>query len=100
MTDTQVDDINVVSQELLMPPAELKRKLPMSETARETLTKGRETVRNILDRKDPRLFIRIGPCSMHQVGAAKESGRRLKARAEKVSEGSELVIGVYSEKRR
>src|SRR5690554_8101564 len=100
MTDTQVDDINVVSQELLMPPADLKRKLPMSETARETVTKGRETVRNILDRKDPRLFIVIGPCSIHDVEAAKEYARRLKALAEKVSETIYLVMRVYFEKPR
>ena len=100
MTDTQVDDINVVSQELLMPPNELKRKLPMSEKARKTVTSGRETVRNILDRKDPRLFIVIGPCSIHDLDAAKEYARRLKTLAEKVSETIYLVMRVYFEKPR
>jgi 3-deoxy-7-phosphoheptulonate synthase len=100
MTDTQVDDLNVVSQELLISPAELKSKLPMSEKARQTVTEGRETIRNILDRKDPRLFVVIGPCSIHDVDAAKEYAQRLKALAAKVSESIYVVMRVYFEKPR
>ncbi|MDQ2078026.1 3-deoxy-7-phosphoheptulonate synthase [Marinimicrobium sp. ABcell2] len=100
MTDTQVDDLNVVSQELLISPAELKSKLPMSEKAKQVVTEGRETIRNILDRKDPRLFVVIGPCSIHDVKAAKEYAKRLKGLAEKVSESIYVVMRVYFEKPR
>ncbi|WP_347332843.1 3-deoxy-7-phosphoheptulonate synthase [Marinimicrobium locisalis] len=100
MTDTQVDDLNVVSQELLTSPADLKRELPMSDKAREVVTQGRETIRNILDRKDHRIFVVIGPCSIHDVEAAKDYAKRLKKLADEVSDTIYVVMRVYFEKPR
>jgi|SRR5690554_5544931 len=100
MTDSQLDDLNVVSQELLISPAELKRELPLTETARRVITEGRATIRNILDRKDHRIFVVIGPCSIHDVEAAKDYAARLKALAEEVSDSIYVVMRVYFEKPR
>jgi 3-deoxy-7-phosphoheptulonate synthase len=100
MTDTQVDDLNVVSQELLISPAELKKELPLSEKAKATVTNGRATIRNILDRKDHRLFVVIGPCSIHDLEAAKDYAQRLKKLAEEVSDSIYIVMRVYFEKPR
>ncbi|UTF60730.1 3-deoxy-7-phosphoheptulonate synthase [Gilvimarinus sp. DA14] len=98
--DAAVDDINVVSQELLISPAELKRELPLSDSARKVITEGRATIRNILDRKDPRIFVVIGPCSIHDVEAAKDYAARLKKLAEEVSDTIYVVMRVYFEKPR
>jgi len=100
MTDTQIDDLNVVSQELLISPADLKRELPMTDKAREVVTQGRETIRNILDRKDPRIFVVIGPCSIHDVDAAMDYAQRLKRLADEVSDTIYVVMRVYFEKPR
>lgn len=100
MTDAQVDDLNVVSQELLISPDALKTALPLTETARKVVTEGRETVRNILDRKDPRIFVVIGPCSIHDVDAAKDYASRLKKLAEEVSDTIYVIMRVYFEKPR
>lgn len=100
MTDTQIDDLNVVSQELLISPADLKRELPMTDKAREVVTQGRETIRNILDRKDPRIFVVIGPCSIHDVDAAMDYAQRLKKLADEVSDTIYVVMRVYFEKPR
>ncbi len=100
MTDIQVDDLNVVSQELLISPAELKATLPLSEKARDVVTHGRAVVRNILDRKDHRIFLVIGPCSIHDVEAAKDYAQRLKKLAEEVSDTLYIVMRVYFEKPR
>lgn len=100
MTDIQVDDLNVVSQELLISPAELKAELPLSEKARDVVTKGRAVVRDILDRKDDRIFLVIGPCSIHDVEAAKDYAQRLKRLAEEVSDTIYIVMRVYFEKPR
>jgi 3-deoxy-7-phosphoheptulonate synthase len=100
MTDAQVDDLNVVSQELLISPAELKSKIPLTTTARAAVTQGRETIRNILDRKDPRIFVVIGPCSIHDVDAAKDYAQRLKKLADEVSDSIYIVMRVYFEKPR
>lgn len=100
MTDAQVDDLNVVSQELLISPAELKQKLPLTDKARAVVTQGRATVRNILDRKDHRIFLVIGPCSIHDVEAAKDYAQRLYKLAEEVSDTIYIVMRVYFEKPR
>ena len=65
-----VDNINVVSQEVLISPAELKRELPITDRASDTVTEGRATIRRILDRDDHRLLVVIGPCSIHDPKAA------------------------------
>jgi 3-deoxy-7-phosphoheptulonate synthase len=100
MTDSQVDDINVVSQELLISPDKLKAKLPLSDRARSVVTDGRAVVRNILDRKDHRIFVVIGPCSIHDVEAAKDYAQRLKKLADEVSDTIYIVMRVYFEKPR
>jgi 3-deoxy-7-phosphoheptulonate synthase len=99
-TQTPVDDLNVVSQELLISPEQLKTSLPLSDKAREVVTQGRATLRNILDRKDHRIFVVIGPCSIHDVDAAKDYARRLKTLADEVSDTIYIVMRVYFEKPR
>ncbi|MBQ0753868.1 MAG: 3-deoxy-7-phosphoheptulonate synthase [Gammaproteobacteria bacterium] len=100
MTDTQVENLNIASQQTLITPGELKAKLPLSDAARETVAKGRQAVQDILDRKDHRIFIVIGPCSIHDLKAAKEYAERLKVLADKVSDTLVLVLRVYFEKPR
>jgi 3-deoxy-7-phosphoheptulonate synthase len=100
MNSTKLDDINVVSQELLISPAQLKVELPLTEKARSTVTDGRATIRKILDRKDHRIFVVIGPCSIHDVDAAKDYAMRLKKLAEEVSDTIYIVMRVYFEKPR
>lgn len=95
-----VDNVNVVSQEVLISPAELKRELPISEKASETVRQGRETVRRILDREDHRLLVVIGPCSIHDPKAAIDYANRLKKLAEEVSDTLFIVMRVYFEKPR
>ena len=68
----QLENLNVEQQEVLITPEQLKARLPVSEDVREAVNGYRETVRNIVDRKDPRLLVVVGPCSIHDVEAAKE----------------------------
>lgn len=98
--DMQIEDVNVRSTELLITPAALKDELPLSPTARETVLTGRQTIRNILDGKDHRLFLVVGPCSIHDLKAAKEYAQRLNVLAEQVKDTLYLVMRVYFEKPR
>lgn len=100
MSQTKVDDVNIASQTLLITPKEIKEKLPLTDKARATVAEGRDTIRNILDRTDPRLFIVIGPCSIHDTKAALEYAERLKALSDEVSDVIYLVQRVYFEKPR
>ncbi|TLM76320.1 3-deoxy-7-phosphoheptulonate synthase [Microbulbifer harenosus] len=100
MTTQQFDDLNVLSQDILITPQALKAELPVSDTAETTVAAGRAAVRNILDRKDHRLMVVIGPCSVHDVDAAMDYAHRLKAVADQVSDTLLIVMRVYFEKPR
>ncbi|WP_111891993.1 3-deoxy-7-phosphoheptulonate synthase [Acinetobacter sp. MB5] len=100
ITSADIDDINIQSIQPLVTPAQLKEELPLSEKAYETVLKGRETIRKILDGEDKRLFVVIGPCSIHDPKAAHEYAERLKALSEKVKDTLYLVMRVYFEKPR
>lgn len=100
MTTQQFDDVNVVSQDILITPEALKSELPVSEAAETSVAAGRAAVRNILDRKDHRLMVVIGPCSVHDVDAAMDYAKRLKALTDKVSDTLLIVMRVYFEKPR
>ena len=96
----RVNNVNVVSQELLPTPAQVKRELPLSPRAEQTVVAGREVVRNILAQRDPRLFVVVGPCSIHDLRAAEEYATRLKALADEVADTLVLIMRVYFEKPR
>jgi 3-deoxy-7-phosphoheptulonate synthase len=100
MSDKQVNNINVLSQSLLPTPADIKAKLPLTATAEEVVLTGRQQLCDILDRKDHRLFMVIGPCSIHDVDAAMDYAQRLKALSEEVQDSLMLVMRVYFEKPR
>lgn len=95
-----VENLNVVSQEILITPSDLKRELPMSAAATNTVVEGRTTIRNILDRKDHRIMVVIGPCSIHNVDEAIEYAQRLKTLADAVKDTIYVVMRVYFEKPR
>lgn len=100
MADLPIDDLNVASNETLITPEQLKREIPLTAQAERTVTEGRSAIRNILDGTDHRLFVVIGPCSIHDIKAAHEYADRLKALSEEVRDTLLLVMRVYFEKPR
>jgi 3-deoxy-7-phosphoheptulonate synthase len=100
MIAQDLENINVTSFASMPTPEALHAKLPLTDAASDTVTKGREDLRNILDRKDKRLFVVVGPCSIHDPVAGLDYARRLKALQEEVKESMLLVMRVYFEKPR
>lgn len=100
MTDTRIDDINIGANKALISPDRLKASMPISKQIADTVISGRETIRNILDRKDHRLFVVVGPCSIHDPKAAIEYGKKLVQLQEAVKDSLYLVMRVYFEKPR
>jgi len=96
----QLDNVNVSSQEVLITPEQLKKELPLSDIAQKAVTDGRDTINNILSRKDHRIFVVLGPCSIHDIEAAKEYAHKLKTLSDKVDDTLYLVMRVYFEKPR
>jgi 3-deoxy-7-phosphoheptulonate synthase len=93
-------NVNVVSSELLPTPEEIKRELPASPRAQRCVLEARAVIRDILERRDPRLFVVVGPCSIHDLEAAREYAARLRGLAARVSRTLYLVMRVYFEKPR
>ena len=100
MSDQQINNVNVVSQELLPTPEQVKAALPLSPKAEETVLQGRETVRRILEHQDHRLFVVLGPCSIHDIKAAEEYAKRLRRLADELGDSLFLIMRVYFEKPR
>jgi len=100
MAEFRTENVNIRSIELLITPEALKTELPLSDKARETVLSGRETIRNILDGKDHRVFLVLGPCSIHDVKAAHEYAERLKTLSDEVADTLYIVMRVYFEKPR
>ena len=100
MSEQQVNNLNVLSQDVLITPEALKQNIPLSESAERTVIEGRQTIQRILDREDPRLLVVIGPCSIHDPEAARDYARRLRKLADAVSDSLYIVMRVYFEKPR
>ena len=100
MSNNQVHNINVDSQNILVTPERLNDTLPMSDAVRATVSESRQAIWDILDRKDPRLFVVVGPCSIHDTEAAMDYARRLKVLADEVADTLLIVMRVYFEKPR
>ncbi|PIE45325.1 MAG: 3-deoxy-7-phosphoheptulonate synthase [Gammaproteobacteria bacterium] len=96
----QLRNIHIVSQEVLLTPAELRAAYPVTQQVLETVLQGRKVIENILDRKDDRIFVIAGPCSIHDLASAMEYAERFKRLAEEVAEHIYLVMRVYFEKPR
>lgn len=100
MSNSEVHNINVDSQVVLITPEQLWEALPMSDPVRATVAASRQVIWDILDRRDHRLFVVVGPCSIHDTEAAMDYARRLKALADELSDTLYIVMRVYFEKPR
>ncbi len=96
----QTENLNVLAVEVMPSPDEVKEHIPLTEKAVGTVLSGRRTVEAILDGRDRRLFLVVGPCSIHDPVAGLDYARRLQALAEEVSDTFLMVMRVYFEKPR
>jgi 3-deoxy-7-phosphoheptulonate synthase len=98
---SRTDDQRIADVTPLPPPEHLIRFFPISGTPMEKLVLNtRQSIRDILAGKDPRLLVVVGPCSIHDPAAAVEYARRLKPVREQYKDTLEIVMRVYFEKPR
>jgi 3-deoxy-7-phosphoheptulonate synthase len=95
-----LENLNVVSQQTLLPPSELHENIPASAQATATVSRARQTLEDILSGRDPRLLVVVGPCSIHDTVAAMDYAHKLKALADELSDRLFIVMRVYFEKPR
>lgn len=95
-----VFNVNIRSQEVLITPYALKKELPVAEAALKHVQQFRQSISDIIQHKDKRLLVICGPCSIHDVKAAREYALRLKALHDELGEHLFIVMRVYFEKPR
>ncbi len=95
-----VDDVRIREIKELSPPAHVLREFPASEPAAATTYEARAAIHRILHGADDRLLVVVGPCSIHDVDAALEYARRLKAERDRHAADLVILMRVYFEKPR
>ena len=96
-----IDDRNLTELRPLMPPRELRRKLPISEAAAARVVAGRSGLRDAIHGRDAeRLVVIVGPCSIHDVEQALAYAERLQRAAAPLAGELHVLMRTYFEKPR
>ena len=96
----QVRDLRIERTVPVTTPARLLEELPLTDDQAEVVLRGRAEIGAVLDRNDDRLLVVVGPCSVHDVEAAREYAQRLAARAGELRDDLCIAMRVYFEKPR
>jgi 3-deoxy-7-phosphoheptulonate synthase len=97
---THLNDIHVNAEHVLITPDALRQELPLPDADRNFVMASREVIANIIHKKDPRLLVICGPCSVHDIASAKEYARKLKKLHDTYKDTLYIVMRVYFEKPR
>jgi len=95
-----LNNVNLTSERILVMPKALKKVLPMSEENKRFVSASRRTISDIVHKRDPRTLVISGPCSIHDIVAAKEYALKLKKLQQKTASTQFIVMRVYFEKPR
>ena len=97
---TNITNINIRELTNLPSPEFYQKKYPSSEQQTSLIKESRKTIENIIEGKDSRLLLLMGPCSIHDTKAGIKYAEKLKELADKVSKKIYIVMRVYFEKPR
>jgi len=96
----KTSDLHVVETRPLIPPSRLHNDIPLDYTSANTVSKTRRSIQNILHHDDQKLLVIVGPCSIHDLEAAKEYSKYIKNFREIYKDKLEIIMRVYFEKPR
>jgi 3-deoxy-7-phosphoheptulonate synthase len=96
----RTDDVRIREIKELVPPTQVLGDFPLSDKAASTTFETRQAIHRILHGADDRLIVIMGPCSIHDVKAAKEYARNLREAAGQVAVELLVLMRVYFEKPR
>src|SRR6202158_2180043 len=96
----RTDDVRIKWTKVVLPPVFLEEEMPMTERASSTIVQARAEISDILQARDHRLLVVVGPCWIHDPKAAHEYATLLKTAIENLSADLRIVMRVYFEKPR
>lgn len=100
MLKDKLNNVRIKKEQQLITPDEIKALFPLDEELENQIALSRQHIIDILDRKDPRLLIVCGPCSVHDTESALEYAHKLKKLSDELSDKLFIVMRVYFEKPR
>ncbi len=95
-----IDDLRIKWTKVVLPPVFLEEEMPTTESAAATVVQARREISEILSGRDRRLIVVAGPCSVHDIDAAREYASRLREAVAELSSELRIVMRVYFEKPR
>ncbi|MFG0263996.1 MAG: 3-deoxy-7-phosphoheptulonate synthase [Rhodopirellula sp. JB055] len=96
----RTDDLRIGAIKNLMSPSELLSEIPASDEISRTVADGRAAIQNVLQKKDDRLLVVVGPCSIHDPDSARQYAEKLAVEQKKYADDLLIVMRVYFEKPR
>ena len=91
-------DIRIINTQELISPKDIISQLSPTESGIKTIVDTRSEIKNILDKTLKKFLIVVGPCSIHDIDAAKDYAIKLKNLKNSLSENSLVIMRVYFEK--
>ena len=96
----KTDDLRIINTQELISPKDIISQLSPSKPGIDTIIDARLEIKDILEKKSKKFVIVVGPCSIHDVDAAKEYAVKLKKLKNSLSENSLIIMRAYFEKPR
>ena len=95
-THPRTDDLRIKKLRPLIPPAILLEEMPVTDDLATSISRHREEIQAILRGDDPRLLVVVGPCSIHDVAAARDYAARLAPLAHELAGSPRLMLKLAS----
>ncbi len=100
MQQDTINDVHISSEQVLVTPSQLKEELPLSDAAYQYVLNARKVVSDIVHKRDNRVLVISGPCSIHDIKSAKEYALKLKKLHDELQNEFYILMRVYFEKPR
>jgi len=96
----KTDDLRISGLQEVLPPEELHREYPITESASDTIHSARQAIHDILQGSSDRVLVIVGPCSIHDTKAGREYANLLKPLIDELADELCIVMRIYFEKPR
>ncbi|MBO2604472.1 3-deoxy-7-phosphoheptulonate synthase [Shewanella algae] len=100
MQSSNIENVHISAEQVLITPEELKQQLPLSDHGYRYILSARKTVSDIVHKRDNRVLVVTGPCSIHDIESAKEYALKLKKLHDELKDQFFILMRVYFEKPR
>lgn len=99
-SEDSAEDVRILGYNPLMPPALLQTEIPPSQNTKKTVARGRKDSIDIISGRSDKVLCIVGPCSLHDLDAARDYAKRLVKLADELKDDLVVIMRAYLEKPR